>query len=151
MEDIVEKINIKYQSMLKRDHYDKINNYGKFIIKHNSYMQFSEKYNITNVSKKQILYTQEMNIPQYRFFFNIYLGIYKGFNNLSIHIYNPSQLKLNELIDHFEFICGGSSFVVIKGDFETHIDVLKHFFDSKYQHNEETQYTEISLGIFLSG
>ena len=142
MIDIVDILNIKYQNMLTRDNYKYINNYSKYTMERNAYEPFNKKYSIINKCKNKKLYHKNEN-----YIYSKLPCLNSGFNNICINIFNPLKIKINDLIKHFSIYCGDIEIIKIENDFETHINVLKHFLNSSYEYNEETQYTQISLGL----
>lgn len=69
------------------------------------------------------------------------------FNNLTIHIYNPLNKPINQLVNHIKINSGLQCFYKLEGDIETHIKVLSQFINAKIIYNPHTYYTELSLGL----
>ena len=139
----------KYSDILKSDFDKQLNYYTPEI-----YKTIDERFNITKKSLNTELKYDFYNIkPTHEFYggYNRYT-IKKTepnilFNNLKIFIPNPNNLNLNEILS--EFIIKNELVECYKlcGDIETHINVLKNFFDASCIYNNATKYIEINTGL----
>ncbi len=67
-------------------------------------------------------------------------------NNLELRIYNPSNLKLLELVEGIETQAGGEPTQQVIGDIEAHFAVLSNFLDCAVTY--EPGYINIKFGLF---